>query len=136
MLSLFNTVALLVYLACKSVLVTCYCSPCLLTVDKESNSVRQGHPSIYWKKNTNFYTHASIGKNTHRKKAESLILRRHTEKFANQSSKLGFFTISVNCHILDIVAPSSGKSVVLFFLKNIYFCILRFKQDMKRKLKV
>ena len=82
-LSLSHAVALLVYRACISVLVACCCSPCLwriyvcpclMTLDKESNCVRRGHPSIYWKKKSTFYTHVFLGQNTHKKKAGSLIL--------------------------------------------------------------
>ena len=59
--------ALLVYRPSMSILAPlcwspCVCPchtlepPCLMMLDKESNSVRQ-EPSIYWKKNSTSYTH-------------------------------------------------------------------------------
>ena len=76
-LSLPNTIALLVYRGYMSVLVARCCSPCLMALDKESNSVREGQHSIYWKKNSTFYTHVFPRRNTHRMKAGNLILRGH-----------------------------------------------------------
>ena len=41
-----------------------YVCPCrtLMTLDKENTSVRQGHPSIYWKKYSTFYTYVFLAR--------------------------------------------------------------------------
>ena len=99
-LSLSHAVAL--FAARMSVLISRYRSPCLLRlylcpcrtlVLSLSNDARQRRQQCatrisfdLLKKNSTFYIDVFLGRNTYRKKAGNLFIRRHIKKFANYSS--------------------------------------------------
>ena len=84
-LSLSHSIAFLVYRAYVC-LVVCYYTTSLMTKDEKSNSARKGHSFDLLKENSTYYIHVFLRQNTHREKAENLILRRHMKKFANYAS--------------------------------------------------
>ena len=99
-LSLSHAVAL--FAARMSVLISRYRSPCLLRlylcpcrtlVLSLSNDARRRRQQCatrisfdLLKKNSTFYIDVFLGRNTYRKKAGNLFIRRHIKKFANYSS--------------------------------------------------